>query len=152
MTDINQINESAQSFSASNPKVSKTDKKDAFEDALSKAFDKTGATEMEHSPTNALREIASKDLNLDSFSDIVTGKTDKLLEMLDLYSSKLEDPNISLKSIAPVLEEIKKNAGNLLKDTQGLTNADENLKKIATQTIVTAQTEYFKFQRGDYFS
>ncbi|MCP3932169.1 MAG: hypothetical protein GY705_24115, partial [Bacteroidetes bacterium] len=107
-------------------------------------------TEMEHSPTNALREIASKDLNIDSFSDIITGKTDKLLEMLDLYSSKLEDPNISLKSLAPILEEIKKNAGNLLKDAQGLTNADGDLKNIATQTIVAAQTEYLKFQRGDY--
>ena len=35
---------------------------------------------------------------------------------------------------------------------QQLTEADAHLKKIATQTIVTAQTEYLKFQRGDYLS
>ncbi|MBU1341073.1 MAG: hypothetical protein KKE44_07760 [Proteobacteria bacterium] len=152
MTTINQINESAQSFAASNTKVSKHQKKDAFGNALSKALDRTEAPEMEHTTTNALREIASKDLNIINASDIVSGKTDNLLAMLDSYSSKLEDPNISLKTIAPVVEEIKNSAGHLLKDTQNLTDADANLKKIATQTILTAQTEYVKFQRGDYLS
>lgn len=152
MTDINQINESTKSFSASSPKVSKNEKIDAFENALNKAFDKTGATKKGPASPNALTEIASKDLNIDNFSDIVTGKTDKLLEMLDLYSSKLEDPNVSLKSIALVLEEINQSAGNLLKDSQALSSEDETLKQIATQTIVTAQTEYMKFQRGDYLA
>jgi CRISPR/Cas system CMR-associated protein Cmr5 small subunit len=72
--------------------------------------------------------------------------------MLDSYSSKLDDRNVSLKNIAPVLEKIKDHAGNLLKETERLTDADANLKKIATRTIITAQTEYLKFQRGDYLS
>ena len=72
--------------------------------------------------------------------------------MLDAYSSKLIDPNIPLKNIAPVVEEINNNADSLLKETQNLTDSDINLKQIATQTIVTAQTEYLKFQRGDYIS
>ncbi|MCD4721533.1 MAG: hypothetical protein K8S13_16975 [Desulfobacula sp.] len=152
MTDINQINESAQSFAASNTKVSKSKGTNAFENALSNALDKTEAPEMEAMPTNALREIASIDLNIINLSDIVSGKIDTLLEMLDSYSLKLKDPNISLKSIAEVLEGIKDNAGSLLKETERLTDADANLKNIATQTIVTAQTEYVKFQRGDYLS
>ena len=152
MTDINQINESAQSFAASNTKVSKSKGTNAFENALNNALDKTEAPEMEAMPTNALREIASIDLNIINLSDIVSGKIDTLLEMLDSYSLKLKDPNISLKSIAEVLEGIKDNAGSLLKETERLTDADANLKNIATQTIVTAQTEYVKFQRGDYLS
>ena len=152
MANINHVNESAQSFVASNTKASKGKGTDAFENALSKALDKTEAPQMDAPSTNALREIASKDLNIANTADLVTQKTDKLLGMLDIYSSKLEDPNTSLKSIAPVLEDIKDNAGNLLKATQDLTGADSNLKKIATQTIVTAQTEYVKFQRGDYLS
>jgi hypothetical protein len=152
MMTIDPINELDPSFAASNTKVSKSKKTDAFENALSKALDKTEGPEMEHTPTNALREIASVDLNIINSSDIVSGKTDKLLELLDSYSSKLEDPNVSLKSIAPVLEDIKDNAGSLLKETQNLTDSDAKLKKIATQTIVTAQTEYLKFQRGDYLS
>ncbi len=152
MTDINQIHESSQSLAASNTKVPKNKRADAFESALSKALDKTEAPEMEVMPTNALREIASIDLNIMNSSDIVSGKTDKLLKLLDTYSLKLENPNISLKNIAKILEEIKENAGNLLKETERLTAADTNLKNIATQTIVTAQTEYIKFQRGDYLS
>ena len=152
MTNINPINEPDQSFAAFNPKISKSKATHAFENALNKALDKTEAPEMEHTPTNALSEIASKDMDIINSSVIVSGKTDKLLEMLDSYSSKLEDPNISLKSIAPILEEIKDNAGSLLQETQNLTDADTTLKKIATQTIVFAQTEYVKFQRGDYLS
>ncbi|MCK5164933.1 MAG: hypothetical protein KAQ72_14500 [Desulfobacula sp.] len=152
MADINQINESAQSFTASNTKDLKSQKTDAFENALSKALDKTQVHEMQNLPTTALGEIASKDLNIINSSDLVSGKTDKLLKMLDSYSLKLENPNISLRSIAKVLEEIKNNAGSLLEETQNLTDADANLKKIATHTIVTAQTEYLKFQRGDYLS
>jgi len=105
---------------------------------------------MEHMSTNGLEEITSKNIDIVNLSDIISGQTDKLLGMLDLYSSKLVDPDISLKSIAPVLEEINNNAGSLLEETQNLTNVDTDLRKIATQTIVTAQTEYLKFQRGDY--
>ena len=152
MTNINQIDKSDQSLAGSNTKVSKSRETDAFENALGKALDKTEAPEMQYMPTNALREIASIGPNIINPSDIVSGKTDKLLNMLDSYSLKLEDPNISLKSIAKVLEEIKDNAGSLQKETQNLTEADANLKKIATHTIVTAQTEYLKFQRGDYLS
>lgn len=152
MTNVNSIHESAQSLAALNPKTLKSQKTDAFETAFGKALDRTKTPEMEHMSTNALREIASKDLNIMTSSDIVSGRTDKLLEMLDSYSSKLDDRNVSLKNIAPVLEKIKDHAGNLLKETERLTDADANLKKIATRTIITAQTEYLKFQRGDYLS
>lgn len=152
MTDIQNINESTQSFAVSNAKVPKSTEKDTFENEFSKALDKTEAPQMEALPTNALREIASVDLTIMDSSDIVSGKTDKLLEMLDSYSVKLENPDISLKRIAKALEEIKDTAGSLLEETERLTEADKNLKTIATHTIVTAQTEYLKFQRGDYLS
>ncbi|WP_041279312.1 hypothetical protein [Desulfobacula toluolica] len=152
MTNVNSIHESAQSLAALNPRISKSQKTGAFETAFDKALDRTKKPEMELESTNALKEIASKGLNIMTSSDIVSGKTDKLLEMLDSYSSKLDDQNVSLKNIAPVLEKIKDQAGNLLKETERLTDVDSNLKKIATRTIITAQTEYLKFQRGDYLS
>jgi hypothetical protein len=150
MTNINPINETNPGFGAPNARPSKTGETDSFGIALNKALDKTQEPEMEGKAANALMEIASKELNIINTSDIVTGKTDKLLDMLEAYSSKLNDPAVSLKKIAPVLEEINNKAGNLLKDAQLLTDADATLKKIATQTIVTAQKEYMKFQRGDY--
>jgi hypothetical protein len=152
MTTINHINESGQTFGASQTKTEKSQGSDAFGNALSKALDNTEAPEMESSPASALQEIASMGLSIKSHSDIISTKTDDLLQMLDAYSSKLEDPNVSLKSIAPVLEQIRANAGNLEKEAKSLTDADTLIKQIATQTVLTAQTEYFKFQRGDYLS
>jgi hypothetical protein len=152
MTDINQIIESAQSFAVSKATGSKDNGTDAFKDALNKAFDTTEALDMEQISAGGLGEITSKNMNIMSPSKLVSGQTDNLLKMLDLYSSKLEDPGVSLKSIAPVLEQIKDNAGSLLNDVQNLTDKDAGLKKIATQTMVTAQTEYMKFKRGDYLN
>jgi hypothetical protein len=153
MTHINPANESPPSFGTPTPKGSNSQKTDVFENALSNALDRTEAPEMGSTSPHALGEITSKDLNILTSSDVVSGRTDKLLALLDSYASQLENPDISLKRIAPVLEKIKKNAGSLLKETARLTDADDAaLKKIAAQTIITAQTEYLKFQRGDYVS
>ncbi len=158
MTNINNIDESTQVFGATNTKnsvgnePSNGDKTDAFKNALSKALDNSEATDMKSSSNSALGEIASTGLNIINPSEVVSGKTNELLKMLESYSSKLEDPNISLRNIAPELEKILNNATTLQKETGALGKSDEGLKEIATQTIVTAQTEYLKFQRGDYLS
>ncbi len=152
MTNINQINDTNPSFSVSNTKDTKNNGIKSFENALTRAVDNPQKTTSGSSLAGGLNEIISPTPghNIIISGDIVSGKTDQLLNMLDSYSSKLYDPDISLKSIAPVLEEIKKNAGNLLDDTQHMADADEELKKIATQTAAMAHTEYAKFQRGDY--
>ncbi len=164
MTNINNVNESTQVFGATDTKnsvgIKPVDgnkpadgiKTDAFENALSKALDNSEAPDMKPSTNSALGEIASTGLKFINPSEVVSGKTNELLKMLESYSSKLEDPNISLKNIAPELEKILNNATNLQKETGALEKSDEGLKEIATQTIVTAQTEYLKFQRGDYLS
>lgn len=152
MTTINQINDSGLPLTAQTGKPQKNDTADAFENVFNKALDKTQAKQMIPTSVNALSEIASSGLKIIDSSGIVSGKTGKLLDMLDAYSIQLQDPEVSLKNIEPVLEKIRINAGTLFEETQRLSAADENLKKIATQTIVTAQTEYLKFQRGDYLS
>ncbi len=168
MNKIDSTNETNQSLTVSNIKSSKDKKADAFENVLNKALDPGSATpvkatdkikgsKMENTATGRLQEIISKDFNIVNLSDvnssnIISEQTDKLLGMLDSYSSQLIDPDISLKRIAPVVEEINNNAGNLLKETQNLTDLDVDLKMIATHTAITAQTEYLKFQRGDYLS
>ena len=163
MNKIEPINETTLSLPVSSIKSPKDNNTDAFENALSKALgsdnskpvevsDKIKGSKMENMGVSGLREISSKDFNIINASDIVSGETDKLLGMLDSYSSQLVNPDISLKSIAPIVEEINHNAENLLKETQNLTDSDISLKEIANQTIITAQTEYFKFQRGDYLS
>ncbi len=156
MTNINNIIESGQSFGASQVKTGMSQKTGAFENALNRALDANldakEAPEMEPSTAGGLKEIAALGPEMVSRSDIVSGKTGKLLDMLDAYSLKLEDPAVSLKTIAPVLEQIKADAGTLEQEAKTLTDADTSLKQIAEKTIITAQTEYLKFQRGDYLS
>ena len=152
MTHINYINDTGQVIGSSQSKTGKAQITGAFENALSRALDSKESSAMETTPAGALQEISSAGPVIQSRQDAVVGKTDRLLDMLDTYSSQLEDPNVTLKSIAPVLEEIKTNAGNLEKEARALTDNDASLKEIARQTVVAAQTEYLKFQRGDYLS
>jgi hypothetical protein len=100
----------------------------------------------------ALGEIPSVGLKVQDQSSIVSGKTDMLLGLLDDYSSKLENPGVSLKNIAPVLEKINQNADSLLKESMSLGSGNQELKNIATQTVIAARSEYVRFQRGDYLS
>ncbi len=150
MAHINQINELTQPIGTqAKPKTG--EKSNAFDSVLSNALDKTEPAEGE-TESVALGEISSPGFQLETPSSLVTGKTNKLLELLETYASQLENPGISLKNIAPVLDQINEKADSLLKDTQFLSKEDSGLKTIATQTVVTAQTEYLKFQRGDYLS
>jgi hypothetical protein len=54
--------------------------------------------------------------------------------------------------MAPVLETIHQRADQLVEETRTLGSDHAGLRDIATQTAVAAQTEYIKFQRGDYLS
>ncbi len=150
MTIISPVHESGAGFSASTVKSFRSEDGDSFKTALSKAIDKpeeAGSTGIDARPLN---EIPSREINIARISDTVSGKTVELLDLLDAYSEKLNDPAISLRQLAPDLKAIHDNAGRLLKETRFLSDSDADLKTIATRTIVAAQTEYLKFQRGDY--
>ena len=164
MVDINPINELAQSLGRSTTGTSKNEKTGGFKNALTQALgqegktsktsqtDKTESSGMEATKAAVLGEIPSIGLRIQDQSSIVSGKTDMLLGLLDTYSNKLENPDISLKSIAPILEQINQNADSLLKESVSLGPGNQELKNIATQTVIAAQTEYLRFQRGDYVS
>lgn len=161
MVNINQINELTKSMGVPAEGKPKTEKSGGFENVLTQALgqaEKAGQTDeteppgMETTAASALEEIPSTGLYLQDQSAIVSEKTDALLGLLDAYSNQLEDPDISLKSIAPILEQINQKADSLLKESVSLGAGNANLKEIATQTVIAAQTEYQRFQRGDYVS
>ena len=155
MVNIHQINELTQALGGASASESKTEKTGVFENTLTQALGQTkeqNTSEMGVTMATALGEITSPGLQIQDQSSIVSGKTDMLLGLLDTYSSKLENPGVSLKNIAPVLEKINENADNLLKESMSLDSEDQALKNIATQTVIAARTEYARFQRGDYLS
>lgn len=151
MVKINQTNDSLRPLqSIGTP--SRDTKTDAFKSALDKALDKTGSSRMDTSLASALDEIPSKNLTFTPVPSDISERTDQLLQMLDKYSSQLEDPDVSLRKIAPVLEEIKTYAGHILEEADASPDMSSKLKRIAKEVAITANIEYFKFQRGDYLS
>lgn len=150
MTNINNIQSITQIIDSQSTKVSKTSEQThGFESLLNSALEKTQDSE-KGIQTSELGEISALDFDIQTVSSIVTDKTDKLLTSLELYASKLDDTNVSLKDIEPVLKELNADAASLLEETLSLGEDDQNLIDIATSTAVTAKTEYLKFQRGDY--
>lgn len=151
MTKINNIDEFTFLFESSKTNKNKDIKSNMFNDTLSKAIDQNKASKTQFSQKpNSLSEIKADYMDIMSPVEMVTKRTNLLLEMLDLYSSNLENSKTSLKDIAPILESIKDSSSDLLKEVLDLSTKDKELKDIATQTAITAQTEYMKFKRGDY--
>lgn len=124
----------------------------AFQQVLGNALEKTGTpSAMDPLSAASLEEVTPTrcDVRIDPPPSI-QHMTDELLDMLDLYSSQLEDPAASLKSLEPILDRIKTCAGKLLEQTEKTPDTDAELKEIATQSAMMANNEYLKFQRGDY--
>jgi len=158
MANINHIDKLTRSMEVPAAGTPKKEKTGGFENVLTQALEKTDQTDeieppgMEAAAAPALGEIPSAGLYLKDQSAIVSEKTDALLELLDAYSNKLGNPDISLKNIAPILEQINQKADSLLKESLSLGSGNTNLKEIANQAIIAAQTEYHRFQRGYYVS
>ena len=151
MVNINQINELVHSMGGQRQIKQASGENDTFGSVLSSALEKTDAAEGEMQ-TMGLEEISAPSFELEPLSSIITGKTDTLLGMLETYAEQLENPTFSLRNIEPVLAEINAKAGALLEDARFLGEENSGLKEIATQTVLTARTEYEKFQRGDYLA
>lgn len=150
MTNINNIQSITQIIDSQTTKESKSSgQAQGFESLLNSALEKTQESE-KGTQTSELGEISAMNFDIQTVSSIVTDKTDKLLTNLESYASKLDDTNVSLKDIEPVLEELNADAASLLEETLSLGEDDQNLIDIATSTAVAAKTEYLKFQRGDY--
>ncbi len=80
----------------------------------------------------------------------VVQKTSRLLDLLDNYAEEIEKPEKTLKDMEWLIDTIKKDASQLMEEAAIALPGDGDLKRIATETAVTANVEYFKFYRGDY--
>ena len=152
MVNVNQINETHQTLTGSAVKKSgKKEGADTFNSLLTNALEKTDDSDGT-AEVSGLEELYAPRFDLQSSSEIVTGKTDALIGQLEAYAAQLGNPEVSLKSIAPAIEQMNTDADALMNETRLLETEDSELKDIATKTAVTVQTEYVKFQRGDYLS
>ena len=81
----------------------------------------------------------------------VANGIENLINLLDRYRQKLADPRVSLKQIDPVVRDMSRQMEKMAPALDSLP-ADEGLKKILNQTLVTVSLELSKFYRGDYIS
>ena len=78
-------------------------------------------------------------------------RIEDMINLLDRYREKLSNPRITMKQIDPVVKEMTREMENLTPVLDSLP-ADEGLKNILNQTLVTVSLEISKFYRGDYIS
>ena len=76
---------------------------------------------------------------------------DNLLNLLDNYRKQLADPQVTLRSIEPVMNTIVKEKEQMSSVLDSLTNED-GLKDIVNRTLITASLEVIKYYRGDYIT
>lgn len=148
MTNINNIQNITQTLD-NQPQKAPQGSGQEFEAVLNSAQEKIEVSE-EGTQINELGEISAMGFDIQTVSDIITDKTDKLLNSLESYASLLDNTNVPLKDIKSVLEGLNEDAASLLEETLSLGEDDQELIDIATSTAITAKTEYLKFQRGDY--
>jgi len=79
----------------------------------------------------------------------IIDRVENLLNVLDEYQEKLNDPHFSLKEIDPLVKQMEKEKENLAPVLDSLVE-DDGLKDILNQALVTSSLEAIKFNRGDY--
>ena len=122
-----------------------------FREALDKALEngKKETAPIRQKSANTLGEIQPSTLNqIENTTEGIFNKTNFLIDKLENYSKELENPDKSLKDIEPLIASIKNDAEQLI--LKATDSNDEKLNKIATETAIKANTEYIKFNRGDY--
>ncbi len=79
----------------------------------------------------------------------LTDRLDRLVDQLECFRQKLADPQASLRSIEPLVNDIAATARKLAPELNPADRAD-SLHDILKHALVTASVEITRFNRGDY--
>lgn len=74
---------------------------------------------------------------------------DELLNVIESYQAKMNDPRVSLKEIYPLVQQMEKKTTELGPAAEALPDGDK-LKEILNRVLVASTVEVIKFNRGDY--
>ena len=100
--------------------------------------------------TNPVPAIRFKPLSLQNKRGTVE-RVDNFLNLLDNYRKQLADPQVTLRSIEPLINMIVKEKEQLSAALESLTSED-GLKDLVNRTLITASLEVLKYNRGDYIT
>ncbi|MDR3135662.1 MAG: hypothetical protein LBU69_06180 [Deltaproteobacteria bacterium] len=85
-------------------------------------------------------------------SQLVPGVEDEIggvLDILEKYVAALGDPQVTLKELAPLVDNLDEGASKLDKLASGLSK-DDPIKQLTNETAALAAVEALKFKRGDF--
>ncbi len=135
----------------------KTSSKEAAQDAEFKDILKSTVervtplpAENQAPPLNPVSAIRSPALTPEARHTTIE-RVDILLNLLDHYRNQLANPQVTLRSIEPVVNTIAKEKEQLSAVLDVLPQHDA-LKDIVNRTLITASLEVIKYNRGDYIS
>ncbi len=74
--------------------------------------------------------------------------SEQAIDMLDAYSKSLGDPNLSLKDIAPMVDELSATRDSVLNARSFLSDSDP-LKGVMEEVASAMNGEILRFRRGD---
>ncbi|MEA3223739.1 MAG: hypothetical protein U9P49_11330 [Thermodesulfobacteriota bacterium] len=74
--------------------------------------------------------------------------SEQALDLLDKYNKLLADPDVTLRMIAPIVDEMN-TMGERLEKASSLLSTDKSLKGIMNDIASTIRSEGIRFNRGD---
>ena len=74
---------------------------------------------------------------------------ENMLDLLDEYRHKLADPNSTLRDIHPLVKSLEK-ANEQMKPMLDSVEDGDQLKQVLNEALITASTEVFKYNKGEY--
>ena len=136
---------------ASGPQKTERPNNGLFQQNLEAARADRLASETQISGPAPLGEVRSSVFPaIATVSSGIVDKTENLLDLMESYTQKIEDPKKSLKEIEPLIDSIQKEASRLAQEADKHLPGDKALKDIVNEFAVAANVEYAKFYRGDY--
>ena len=122
-----------------------------FDAILKETMESRSEIACEHARTEAVATLSRVQLNPLSSKTAgrVIEQTEKLLDTMDGYVQKLNDPSVSLKEIYPLVQAMEAENDRIDPILHSLCDTD-GLKDILKEVLITSSKEIIKFNRGDY--
>jgi hypothetical protein len=102
------------------------------------------------SKMNNISEIRLNPFSQNEKTRIIS-RVENFLDIFDEYHQKLGDPQVALKDIYPLINNMAAEKEDLISSLNSLADGDE-LREILNRTLITSSIEIIKFNRGDYIS
>ena len=136
-------------YTARNNSVPKTTGSE-FSALLEESLGKVSNTQTIEEQGARIEGISKSQFNLlAKVKEPTINQVESYLNVLNEYQEKLGNPDVSLKELSPLLNQMNKAKGQLSSALDSLSDED-GLKEIANETLIISSLETIKFNRGDY--